>query len=91
MSIAPPTRDEPLRLDALRRIDLVDTPLEARFERLTALTQHVLGVDIVAISLVDEHRQFFKSIQGLNACGTPREHSFCAHAIHRDQPMVVPD
>jgi GAF domain-containing protein len=43
------------------------------------------------VSLVDEHRQWFKSVVGLQVRETPRDVSFCGHAIVEDTPMVVPD
>lgn len=90
--IEPPlSPDEPLRLSALRRTNLLDTPLEERFERITRLTQRVLAVPIAALSLVDADRQWFKSAQGLTAIQTAREISFCGHTILHDEIMIVPD
>ena len=74
MTTPPPlTPHEPARLDALRRLRLVDTPLEERFERVTRLGRRLFETDICAISLVESGRQFFKSIQGLDVCGTSRD------------------
>jgi hypothetical protein len=50
--------DEPYRLDALRRTNLLDTSLEQRFERITWLARHMLRAPIAAISLVDVERQW---------------------------------
>jgi diguanylate cyclase (GGDEF)-like protein len=83
--------DEPARLDALRTLNILDTPAEERLDRFTRLAKRLFGVPIVLISLVDEDRQWFKSSQGLNVCETSRDVSFCAHAILRDEIMVVPD
>ncbi|MDR7127169.1 sensor domain-containing diguanylate cyclase [Pseudotabrizicola sp. 4114] len=83
--------DEAGRLAALRRYDVLDTPAEEPFEKLTELVRNVLSVPIAAVSLIDEKRQWFKSIAGLSACETTRDVSFCAHAIKRREPMVVPD
>ena len=83
--------DEPLRLRSLRSLNLVETPLEERFERITRLARSLLDVDISAISLVEADRQFFKSIQGLDVCGTSRDVSFCGHTILGDDVYVVPD
>lgn len=85
------TPDEPARLQALRNLNLVDTPLEERFERITRLARGLLDVDIVAVSLVEADRQFFKSIQGLDVCGTSRDVSFCGHTILGDDLHIVPD
>jgi diguanylate cyclase (GGDEF)-like protein len=82
---------ETLRLEALRSLDLLDTPEEARFDRLTRLAQRLFRAPIALVSLVDEHRQWFKSHPGLDVRETPRDFSFCAHAIQSEDIMVVPD
>lgn len=91
MNPAPLTPDEPARLEALRGLGILDTPLEERFERITRLAKRTLGVEIAAVSLVESDRQWFKSIQGLDVEQTGRDESFCAHAIHGSSVMVVPD
>ncbi len=90
--IEPPLcTDEPLRLRALRATNLLDTPLEERFERVTRLACRLLDVPIAVISLVDADRQWFKSIQGSDLVQTERRISFCGHAILQDGAMVVND
>src|SRR4051812_17284965 len=90
--IAPPlSPDEPLRLQALHRARLLDTPLEERFERITRIATRLLNVPVSAISLVDAERQWFKSIQGCDLQETPRNISFCGHVILQDNVMIVPD
>ena len=86
-----PTSDEPVRLAALQALKVLDTPAEERFDRVTRLARRMFGVPIALVSLVDENRQWFKSRQGLDATETPREISFCGHAIHGTDVMVVPD
>jgi hypothetical protein len=83
--------NEEARLQALYRLDILDTPREERFDRLTQLAARVLDAPIAAITLVDRHRQWFKSTFGLNIKETPRDESFCAHAVYGGEPMVVPD
>lgn len=83
--------NEQQRLDALRATCLLDTPIEKRFDRITRLAQVMLDVPIAAISLVDEDRQWFKSIQGLDASETSRQVAFCAHTIVDEKLQVVPD
>lgn len=85
----PPNETE--RLKALSSAALLDTPDEPRFDRLTHLTRLCLGTEIVLVSLVDPQRQWFKSRQGLTACETPRDISFCGHAILADTILEVPD
>ncbi|MEE4250253.1 MAG: PAS domain S-box protein, partial [Alcanivoracaceae bacterium] len=73
--------DEQQRLQALHDLQLLDTPAEERFDRLTRLAKQMFAVPIALVSLVDEQRQWFKSSQGLDACETGRDVSFCGHAI----------
>ena len=83
--------DEGLRLRKLPQYNLLDTPREEAFDRITRLVTAVLKVPIAAVTLVDHDRQWFKSEQGLNIPQTPREQSFCAHAMLGDEPLVVRD
>ena len=71
----PPLRptDEARRLDALRQYHLLDTPPEQALDDLTALAAHICEAPISLISLVDEHRQWFKSKIGWSIGETPRE------------------
>lgn len=90
--IEPPLHpDEPLRLQAVRSMNVLDTPIDERFERITRLASHMLNMPIAAISLIDADRQWFKSIQGSSREHTPREVSFCGHVIHQNGVMVVRD
>ncbi len=91
MRKAPIPADEAPRIDALSALDILDTPPEERFDRLTRLARGLFDVPIALVSLVDEHRQWFKSRQGLDAPETPREISFCGHAIHEDGILLVED
>src|SRR4051794_18281998 len=54
------------RLCKLRSLGLLDTPAEPRFDRLTGLAARFLGVPVALVSLVDDRRQFFKSMTGLS-------------------------
>ena len=74
-----------------RRGGLLDTEPDEAFDRLTRLAQSIVGTSICLISLVDRERQWFKSRQGLDAEQTPREISFCGHAILSDDILEVPD
>lgn len=82
---------EESRLQALYRYDVLDTPPEESFDRITRLAKGVMQTPIVLVSLIDSERQWFKSRQGLDVSETPREISFCAHAIQHDTPMIVQD
>src|SRR5215212_10891180 len=83
--------DEAERLAALRRLEILDTPSEERFDRITRLARHAFGVPIALVSLIDANRQWFKSCQGLDASETPRGISFCGHAILAADALVIPD
>jgi diguanylate cyclase (GGDEF)-like protein len=87
----PKSLDEEGRLAALFRYDVLDTPPEAPFEKITSLVRDVLQVPICAVSLVDREHQWFKSIQGLDTRRTPRSISFCTHTIRTDEALIVPD
>lgn len=79
----PPTLDnEALRLDRLRRLGVLDTEAEAVLDSFTELAAAITGMPIALISLIDDDRQWFKSAIGIPQGGeTPREFSFCGHAI----------
>lgn len=79
------------RLAYLKNLNVLDTPIEERFERITRIVRQSLGVPISNISLVDKDRQWFKSAQGDNTCQTSRKIAFCSHAILSDDVLVVPD
>ena len=83
--------DETQRLRALQRLKILDTDIEERFDRITRLACRMFNVPIALVSLVDQDRQWFKSRQGLDACQTGRDISFCGHAILHDGPLVVLD
>ena len=83
--------EENQRLAALYDYDVLDTPAEACFDRITRLAANHFAVPIALISLVDPVRQWFKSRVGLDASETPREISFCGHAILNDDVMQVED
>jgi len=83
--------NEAERLHALRTLNILDTSHEERFDRVTRMAKRMFGVSISLVSLVDENRQWFKSRQGLEACETPREISFCGHAINQEGLFIIPD
>ncbi|HEY8964350.1 MAG TPA: sensor domain-containing diguanylate cyclase [Alphaproteobacteria bacterium] len=85
--------NEAQRLDTLKQLRLLDTPIEERFERITRLTTRLMNVPIASFTLIDEGRQWFKSIQGLPQAGaeTPRSISFCDHVVANGDLMVVSD
>ncbi len=82
--------DEKHRLAALRALRLSEQS-EERFDRITQLAAEIFQVPMAFVSLVDRERQWFKSTVGLEVHETPRELSFCAHAILGEGALIVPD
>ncbi len=91
MQSAPIPDSEAERLAALRRYGLLDTGREPEFDDFTSLARLVCDTPIAFITLLSEHRQWFKSELGFGVRETPRELAFCAHTILADEVMVVPD
>ena len=83
--------DERTRLETLRSLQILDTLPEERFDRLTRLARKLFDVPIALVSLIDADRQWFKSSAGLEAKETPREISFCGHAILTEDILAVTD
>ena len=81
------------RLQALERFQILDTPAEAPFDRLTALAAKLFDVPIAQISLIDAERQWIKSSYGTDPAlrEVPHAVSFCVHTIRQDSVMVVSD
>lgn len=84
-------RREPERLAALARYEILDTTPEDAFDELARLASVICGTPIALVSLVDASRQWFKARVGLDATETPRDISFCGHAIHESDLFIVPD
>ncbi|ORM51489.1 GGDEF domain-containing protein [Pantoea conspicua] len=83
--------DEAQRLSQLRALNIMNTPAEERFDRLTRLARRLYDVPIALVSLLEADRQWFKSAQGFEPTGSPRNISFCGHAILQDEIMIVED
>lgn len=81
--------NEASRVATLHSLGILDTPREDRFDRYTRITARAFDVPIALISLVDRDRQWFKSANGLDAIETPRNISFCGHAILGDGVFEV--
>jgi GAF domain-containing protein len=87
----PLSNNERRRLEVLWEYDILDTPPEQSLDDLTALACFICDAPIALISMVDEHRQWFKSRIGMDQTETARDISFCTHAIQQSKVMVVPD
>src|SRR4051812_16369770 len=84
--------NEALRMEAVRRYELLDTPAEGAFDRITALAAQLFDVPIAIVSVVDTDRIWFKSHHGLpDVDEIGRAPGLCASAILQDGPWIVND
>ena len=89
--------NEAQRMASLQELDVLFTPGEERFDRITRIASQVLGTPIALVTLVASDTVWFKSAQGpgvalgVNIAETTREVSFCGHAIHADETFIVGD
>ncbi|WP_422365887.1 sensor histidine kinase [Pelagibius sp.] len=88
---APIPINEPLRLQALLELDILDTPPCPRLQSLVQIAARVLGAPVALVSLIDSDRQWFKANVGLDAAETCRDYAFCAYAILQSEPLIVED
>jgi signal transduction histidine kinase len=88
---APIPANESYRQAVLKQLNILDTPPEEQFDRLTKLASQHFKAPIALISLVDKDRQWFMSRCGLDVAQTERDIAFCAHAIMADEPLIVLD
>ena len=83
--------NETQRIETLLKLKILDTPETDRYDRYTRICNQLFGTPIAVISLVDRYRQWFKSVCGLDAKETPRNISFCGHAILAGDVFEIPD
>lgn len=88
---APTPANEAQRVGVLHDLRILDTPPEERYDRIVRLAAQLFDMPIAYISLVDRDRQWFKSRTGVDTEETPRNISFCGHAIMQDEALVVPN
>lgn len=91
MSDFPFLHTETLQLVELQLQDFVNTPLDARFNRLARITREALGVRAAAISFVDHDREWFKAVTGWNVTELPRARSLAGALLGSGAPSIVPD
>lgn len=83
--------DEQARREALHAYEVLGTPPEAEFDELAQLARTICGAPIALISLLDDHRYWFKSHIGIDATEVPRGGGFCVHALASRALLVVED
>lgn len=86
-----PPSNEKARLDELTELAILDTLPEPEYDDLAQLAAHICGTPIALVSLLDANRQWFKARVGLDAPETPRNISFCGHAIEDGKLLIVAD
>lgn len=89
--MAPVSANESARIAALDRYAILDTEPEQSFDDLVILASHICKTPLASLTLVDDHRQWFKSAVGVQVRETPREISFCARAIEQPDLFIIPD
>lgn len=77
------------RLEAVRSYNLLDTLPEKDFDNITALTASICEVPISLVTLVDADRNFLKSHYGISFSESPRDISFCGHAILEESGLFI--
>ncbi|PIJ51129.1 GGDEF domain-containing protein [Erwinia sp. OLTSP20] len=83
--------DEQYRLRELRALNLLHTPAEERFDRLTRLAKRLFNVPNSVVALLEDNYLWLKSSASYDPKPIERENTFCAHAILRDDVLVVED
>jgi hypothetical protein len=81
---------EARRMAAVRRFDVLDTPPDGAFDRITSMAARLLGVPIAIVSIVDTDRVWFKSHHGIDVDEIGREPGPCASAVLGDAPGWCP-
>lgn len=84
-------QNETQRLEALRKYDIIDTPADGNFDRITRLAATIFKVPIAIISLVDTDRIWFKSHYGLSVNQINRDPGLCASAILSNEIYEIRD
>ena len=81
--------NEQERLQELLNYEILDTPAETELDELAQIASAICDTPISLVSLIDQDRQWFKAAVGLDVQETPREDSFCQHALHNPEEVLV--
>jgi diguanylate cyclase (GGDEF)-like protein len=87
----PPELEEAMRLDALERQQITDTPRDEAFDRVVRIACAALEAPMGAITFIESERAWVKAERGLGVREGSRDISFCTHALTGDEVMVVED
>lgn len=90
-SAATDTAPTAIRMAALRRYDILDTPLEPDFDDIAQLAASIFDAPMAVINFIAEGRQWFKAETGIGVRELPLDVSICAHALLEQDMLVVPD
>lgn len=91
MGQSPKQKQEEERLAELKSFEILDTPSETIYDQITSLASVMCDTPIALVSLVDQDRQWFKSTIGIDVHETPRNVSFCSHAILQEDILEIKD
>ncbi|MEE2877664.1 MAG: sensor domain-containing diguanylate cyclase [Pseudomonadota bacterium] len=80
---------EAKRLKAVDALDILDSPYDSAYDRLTRLVRATFGVEMAMISVIDAHRQWYKATEGFDFDEVPVRETFCRRTLARDEPLVV--
>ncbi|WP_046756209.1 sensor histidine kinase [Kordia jejudonensis] len=82
-------KNEKQRQKAVEKYQLLDTLPEESFDNITSLMSYICEVPISLVTLLDYDRNFLKSHYGIPFSESPREISFCGHAINAEGDMMT--
>lgn len=88
---AAPHPNQALRLETLRKYEILDTDREAEFDEVVELASRICNVPISVVNLIDKERQWFKAEVGIGARETPLATSICSHVILSEDFVEIPD
>src|SRR5699024_11158500 len=85
-------KDEKARLNALKKLNIIDAPTEKQYDNITELAAYICDVPLALITLIGKGKQFVISKVGTDICQIPREESFCGHVILEGKTLIeAPD
>ncbi|TSE08295.1 MULTISPECIES: GAF domain-containing sensor histidine kinase [Aquimarina] len=82
-------KNEKERLAAVEKYQLLDTLPEEDYDNITSLVSYICDAPISLITLLDKDRNFLKSHHGVPFSESPREISFCGHAINSNDTITI--